>query len=272
MVKKLLLFSAAILFLIIAVGAYAGSRIVVVANSIDYANAVDFVNALDSKGRPVLYVAPEELDAHNLEKFIIILGGPDAPEGIGVQVRGLLSEKEQFQIREKGNRQMFVKTNVWRKGQVVMIIAGSHRTDTKKAMGESEPRVHTEATEERITELSASTANINLQIINFSYGLNSTSGSQVFKWAEYLLENNGKSTIVPMIDIEIQHKDGDSYKQEFLNTNVTHFKELFKPKSMWIDNYSEEVALSHGNHRLIVRLRDGADSTVVTEATKDFST
>lgn len=96
--------------------------IVLLANDIDYALA-------------------QEFDARKEEKFIVILGGPDAYDGVGEKVRKALAAEEQNHLREKGNRKMYVKTNVWRKGQVVYIIAGSDRDQTRKAHEENREKL-----------------------------------------------------------------------------------------------------------------------------------
>ncbi len=112
-------------------------KTVIFANSIDFANAVDFFDFLKNKGHEVITPSTTVLENYKKEKFIIILGGPDAPEGVGEVVRQVLSEDEQKFLRQKGNRKMFVKTNVWTQGQVVFVIAGSDRTETKKAHEEN---------------------------------------------------------------------------------------------------------------------------------------
>ncbi len=251
---------------------FASSRIVVVANSIDYENADPFIDHMDSRGRPVLHITAQDLDAHNQEKFVVILGGPDAPEGIGTQVQELLSEKDMEFIREKrGNKKMFVKTNVWRKGQVVMIIAGNHRTDTKSAMNENKDPVLQESTEAQIEELSKNTLPIELKIEGFNFSQNeSGDGNWYFYWVEFSMEHSGTESIQPMIDVELTRKKDGKYEQVFLNTNVTHFDEPFDPKDLWLDNYSDAVKLDAGKHKLIVRLRDGASSEVISEDVEDF--
>ena len=268
--KKILLILLALLILV-PILASAGSRIVVVANSIDLANARDFVKSLDSQGRPVLRITAQQLDAHNLEKFIVILGGPDAPDGVGVQVQALLSEKDRAFLREKrGNKKMFIKTNVWRKGQIVLVIAGNHRNDTKTALVENENGVLAEATEVRSEELAAPTANIEIAIEDFNFSLNKSDGFYYFYWVEYSLVHNGAEALDPMIDVELQRKDDGVYKTVFLNTNVTHFEKMFEPEDKWLDTHSEAVRLRNGYHHLIVRLRDGADSAVIKEDVEDF--
>ncbi len=108
-------------------------RAVVLANSIDRALAADFYGFLRNQGIEIIEATAANFDAYKSSaRFIIILGGPNAPEGVGDIVRGILSEEEQKFLRTRGNRKMYVKTNIWRTGQVVRIIAGSGRDQTQE--------------------------------------------------------------------------------------------------------------------------------------------
>ncbi len=139
------------LLLLLGVGFVAGAkpRIVVLANSIDFELASDFYGFLGNKGMEVIHSTPDDFDQYKEEKFIVILGGPDAPEGIGEIVQEILSEDEQNTIREKGKRKKYVKTNPWglKKGQRVTVLAGSDRNQTKKSHEENQDAVSTEAEE-----------------------------------------------------------------------------------------------------------------------------
>lgn len=115
--------------------------IVLLANDIDYSLANDFFGFLRNRGMEVTRVTAQEFDAKKEEKFIVILGGPDAYDGVGEKVRKALTVEEENYLREKGNRKMYVKTNVWRKGQVVYIIAGSDRNETRKAHEENREKL-----------------------------------------------------------------------------------------------------------------------------------
>ncbi len=122
-------------------------RIVVLANSIDYNLASEFFGFLKNNGIEVISTNAQNFDRYKTEKFIVILGGPDAYEGVGaiVQSPGLLISEEQNFVRTKGNRKMFVKTNVWTQGQRVFIIAGSDRYQTQSAHLENREGVSTQA-------------------------------------------------------------------------------------------------------------------------------
>ncbi len=149
--KNLLIVCAIVLILSSAAAAAAPSsklKVVVVANSIDSALASDFFGFLKNKGKEVISANASDFGNYSNEKFIVILGGPDAPEGIGAIVRQVLSESEQNAIREKGSAKMYVKPNAFAQGQVVFVIAGSDRERTKKAHEENRDAMHAKIAEE----------------------------------------------------------------------------------------------------------------------------
>jgi putative cell wall-binding protein len=116
--------------------------IIILANYIDYALASDFFEFLGNKGVNKVRVTATDFVQYpwipykNMT-FIIILGGPDAYEGVGEIVQEVLASSEQNYLRIKGNRKMYVKPNVWRTGQIVVVIAGSDRFQTQKAHREN---------------------------------------------------------------------------------------------------------------------------------------
>jgi len=108
-------------------------RIVVLANSIDYELSSDFFEFLGNKAMKVIRVDASNFDEYKKEKFIVILGGPDAYEGVGDVVRQVLGSNEQSYLRTPGKRRMYVKTNIWIEGQRVSVIAGYNRYQTQTA-------------------------------------------------------------------------------------------------------------------------------------------
>ncbi|MFQ6088842.1 MAG: metal-dependent hydrolase [Candidatus Methanofastidiosia archaeon] len=112
-------------------------KIILLANSIDYELASDLIGFLHNKGHEVIHITAEEFDDYKDEKFIVILGGPDAPEGVGEIVSRLLTEEEKEFLRKEGNRKFFLKVNVYIKGQKIFIFAGSDRWQTRKAHQEN---------------------------------------------------------------------------------------------------------------------------------------
>ncbi len=81
-------------------------KVVILSNSIDYARALDFVEFLENNGMEVIRASATDFDQYKNERFIVILGGPDAPEGVGEIVQRVLTGDEQDYLREKGNRKM----------------------------------------------------------------------------------------------------------------------------------------------------------------------
>jgi hypothetical protein len=108
-------------------------RVILLSNSIDYDLAQDFVAFLGDKGVETLRVEAADFQQYQGEAFIIILGGPDAPEGVGEVVQQVLSREEQDYLRTHGNKAMYVKSNMWAQGQRVFVLAGSDRNQTREA-------------------------------------------------------------------------------------------------------------------------------------------
>jgi hypothetical protein len=122
-------------------------EIVVLANSIDYLLAQDFFGFLENKGFDVIRATAKDFDQYKGERSIVILGGPDAPEGVGEIVQGVLSEVQENSIREAGARRRYSKINVWSQGQRVTVIAGSVRLETMKSHEENREDVALEIRE-----------------------------------------------------------------------------------------------------------------------------
>lgn len=116
-------------------------KITVLANSVDYNLASGFFGFLENNGIEVTRTIGSEFNRYKDSKFIVILGGPDAYNGVGDIVSGVITDREAENIREEGSGKMIVKTNVWRKGQVVMILAGSNREMTQEACEENKGSV-----------------------------------------------------------------------------------------------------------------------------------
>lgn len=119
-------------------GSGSGEVVTVVANSIDREWNSDFVNFLKSE-RDVTLVHPSEFDVYMNSAYIVILGGNKALEGTGEIVDSMLTEEEKSSAAEEGS--MVVKLNVWRTGQVVVVLAGREREHTKAVCEETKEKV-----------------------------------------------------------------------------------------------------------------------------------
>ena len=152
----------------------AAPRIVVLANDIDYDLAGDFFGFLDNKGLEIIRATADNFEEYKTESFIIILGGPDAYDGVGSIVGEILSEYENDDVRKAGARRMFVKTDPWelKPGQRVIILAGSDRQQTKRAHEENRgivaKDVENRASTSEETQTKPREVQINIQIREYS--------------------------------------------------------------------------------------------------------
>jgi hypothetical protein len=119
-------------------GLSAGAEVLVVSNSIDSVMADEFLSKLKISRISSTLTSASDFSVHMRagNRLIIILGGPDAPEGIGDLVKNILSQNEQQAIRD-GRQLMFIKKNVYTSlfshSQKVIIVAGPDRNGTKRA-------------------------------------------------------------------------------------------------------------------------------------------
>ncbi len=107
--------------------------VVILANSIDRELAGDLIDLLSFIGFEVQVVGAGELSTVADAPRIIILGGPDAYEGVGAIVRTLLNSSLQEAVRAPGASFIVAFRDVWADGQVVVVAAGSDRYGTQRA-------------------------------------------------------------------------------------------------------------------------------------------
>lgn len=113
--------------------------VAIVANTIDEGLAGNFISYLNGEGITAnTYSAgaiPKDAD------FIIILGGPDASQGVGSLVGEALKPSEYQQIRISGASKMFTAEGVWKDGQKVVVLAGYNRQATQQAEADNQAEV-----------------------------------------------------------------------------------------------------------------------------------
>jgi hypothetical protein len=101
--------------------------LIILTNSIDAGLNSDLINFLGTE-RTVTLVKADEFESYKTNTYILILGGHRASEGVGEIVERVLNQQEKEEItREK---RMIVKLNLWKDGQVVVILAGPDREQT----------------------------------------------------------------------------------------------------------------------------------------------
>jgi parallel beta-helix repeat protein len=124
-------------------GGYKGpsnaAEVLLVANSIDSALAEEFLSYLKANNIIATMISASDFTeaARVGNRLIIILGGPDAPEGVGAITREVLTNSEEAAIRNSGAQEMYVKYNFYTSkysyNQVVIVVAGSDRSNTQAA-------------------------------------------------------------------------------------------------------------------------------------------
>ena len=108
-------------------------KIYMLANSIDLNLSANFTDYMVSKRVKVEYLNASNFTTYKKMPNIVILGGPDASEGVGEIVREVLNETEQAEVRATGSEKFYIKESIWTSWQRVFIIAGSDRWATKEA-------------------------------------------------------------------------------------------------------------------------------------------
>ena len=113
-------------------------EIILLANSIDYKLSEKFRKYITDKGHRLIHVTANNFSAYKSERYIIILGGHKAYEGVGDIVKTLLKTLPVYlyedYIREIERMYEVIKLkDVYSKGQVIYIIAGRDRYKTREA-------------------------------------------------------------------------------------------------------------------------------------------
>lgn len=105
---------------------------VVLANDIGWDIRGDLLaSQLEALGLSVERVTANEFEVYKESPIVVILGGPEAYDGVGSYVQQVLSLEEQNAIIN-GEAGMFIKTNVWKNGQVVIVLASQDRWGTSR--------------------------------------------------------------------------------------------------------------------------------------------
>ncbi len=258
--KKILLFIVLFAFLLTSITFVfaAKPKAVLLTNSIDANLSRVFPGFLKEKGIEVTEISPADFPNYEKEKFIVILGGPDAPEGIGKIVSTILTADEiNFLINKSGNRKMFVKTNFFEQGQVIMILAGRNRNDTKLVVSENDERTHN-----KIIKINAT-----LEIENFTTNYSETYTATFLTRVTYSSVNSGAQTFEPTFDIEIYDSSNalvDSHSK------IENFKVKFKPNDHSLDTYNNEQKLVPGTYTIRIILRKETNPDIIAEASKQI--
>ncbi|MCC7572320.1 MAG: rhodanese-like domain-containing protein [Candidatus Methanofastidiosum sp.] len=125
-----------LLFLVVSSVTVVSSQknVALVANSIDYNLNSNIISILQSRGMNIVYFGRTDT-GYNSYPYIIILGGPDAPDHTGFLATQILLPNERNNLRNMPGYQVFYeKRDQWLARQKVFVIAGSDRENTRFAV------------------------------------------------------------------------------------------------------------------------------------------
>jgi hypothetical protein len=100
-------------------------ELIVVATPATFAKHSDWTKFLDSKNIPVKNVAPSDLAGFKDAPYVVLLGGMDEAGGIKPLAEKALSKSEVDRMNMPGSSAMYVKSDVWSKGQEVIVFTGA---------------------------------------------------------------------------------------------------------------------------------------------------
>mgnify|MGYP001001406101 FL=1 len=129
--KKILIFMAILFFVIASFNFVSAQKnVALVSNSIDYNINSNIISILQSRGMNVVYFGRTDT-GYNTYPYVIILGGPDAPDHTGFLSLQILPSNESYNLRNiKGYQIFYEKRDQWISRQEVFVIAGSDRENT----------------------------------------------------------------------------------------------------------------------------------------------
>jgi rhodanese-related sulfurtransferase len=131
--------SFTILILLLSTAACASPTVTIVGNSIDLALSRGYIDNLEASGIDVSAITAADLPAHKGDANIIILGGQNAPEGIGPIVSELLTNTEKNDALSSPDAKIVVIIpNAWGAKQKVTVYAGYEKEETRKAFGDAQ--------------------------------------------------------------------------------------------------------------------------------------
>ena len=114
--------------------ASAQKNVALVANSIDYNLNSNIISILQSRGMNIVYFSRTD-SGYNSYPYVIIIGGPDAPEHTGFLSLQILPANESYNLRNiRGYQIFYEKRDQWLSKQKVFVIAGSDRENTNFAV------------------------------------------------------------------------------------------------------------------------------------------
>jgi hypothetical protein len=103
----------------------AAADLIVVATPATFAKQADWAKFLESKNIPIKNVAPSNMAGFKDAPYVVLMGGLDEAGGIKPLAEKALSKSEFERMNQAGSSAMYVKSDVWGKGQEVIVFIGA---------------------------------------------------------------------------------------------------------------------------------------------------
>lgn len=115
--------------------------VIVLTNSIDYSLAGGLFDFLIREGLHLEFHSSSAFYKYKDSRYILILGGPEAYEGVGEIAASIINSTEEDVVLKEGGALFSIKEDLWSKNQKIILAAGFNRELTQKAHTEDRWRI-----------------------------------------------------------------------------------------------------------------------------------
>lgn len=130
---------AGLLVFAFIIGQASSLMVTVVGNSIDTPLVQGYLENFRVEGLGVQTVTAGEFERHKTDPVILILGGQNAPEGVGEIAGGVMNPREKADVLSgRDSKVLVVVPNVWADRQRVMVFAGYGKEQTRSLFAETQ--------------------------------------------------------------------------------------------------------------------------------------
>ncbi|MDD5111710.1 MAG: rhodanese-like domain-containing protein [Candidatus Altiarchaeota archaeon] len=137
--RNILLATLMVSMLSASMNSQTNPTITIITNSIDLPLAQGYIETYKTAGYIVQTITAKQLPEHQNDPTILILGGQNAPEGIGEITGKIMNEREKQQAISRPDASVLVNApNYWTEKQRVLIFAGYGKEQTRKLFGDSQ--------------------------------------------------------------------------------------------------------------------------------------
>ncbi|GAU09518.1 hypothetical protein [Desulfoplanes formicivorans] len=102
-----------------------GDKLIVVVGDTQKEALKGWINFLKESEFPVKEITTAEFDAYKKSPYIVLNGVPGDAQNNGPVLKKILTDQELKKVSESGNREYFIKDDVFTKGQTIVVFAGT---------------------------------------------------------------------------------------------------------------------------------------------------